>query len=342
LNNAPTNQQVDFTIAYGDPGLNLPAAVAAVKSLHVNFDEGLGTSDDVEAPHTAWTVVGPTPSDPDVFTWQRREILPSQHRWAITDGNAPSDSSLVSPTMHVGSGPFTFAFDHRYLTETGFDGGVIEISTDGGSTWTDIGLSATPTYATTPLADGPLAGRRAYTGNSGIPNFTTVNVNLGSTYANQDVKIRFRFAADDNTGSQGWELDNFVFNGITNSPFIANLPNAPKNVTGKIDVTAGGYSYNPVTKRFSQIVTLTNNTGSNVQGPVSYVLDNLSANATVVSPTGFTAAQPPAGSPYLNVNVGSDGVLSSGESATVVIQFNNPTRAAITYAPRVVAGSGPR
>ena len=110
----------------------------------------------------------------------------------------------------------------------------------------------------------------------------------------------------------------------------------------RVDIARGGYSYNPVTKRFSQTVTLTNNTGSDVQGPVSYVLDSLSSNATVVSPTGFTASQPPLGSPYVNVNIGSSNVLASGASATVVIQFNNPTRAAITYTPRVLAGSGPR
>ena len=351
LNNASTNQQVDFTLAYGDPALNLPSAVAATKSLHVNFREGSGTFDDVEAPDTAWTVVGPTPSAPDVFNWERRQIQPSQHRWAITDGNAVSDNSLVSPSMHVGAGTFSFSFSHRFLFESGaisgvthfFDGGVIELSTDGGVSWNDIGASATPTYNAT--LDGglnPLGGRRAYGGNSGIPNFTTVNVNLGTTYAGQDVKIRFRVGTDENTGSQGWELDNFVFNGITNSPFIVNVANPAKDVTGQINIVQSGYGYNPVTKRFSQTITLTNNTGSDVSGPVSYVLDNLSSNATVVSPSGMTTSSPPLGSPYVNVNIGSSGVFSSGASATVVVQFNDPTRTAITYTPRVLAGSGPR
>jgi phosphodiesterase/alkaline phosphatase D-like protein len=40
-------------------------------------------------------------------------------------------------------------------------------------------------------------------------------------------------------------------------------------------------------------------------------------------------------------NVGPDNVLTPGKTATVVLQFNDPTRAAITYNTRVLGGVTP-
>jgi hypothetical protein len=54
-----------------------------------------------------------------------------------------------------------------------------------------------------------------------------------------------------------------------------------------------------------------------------------------------TTQAAPTGSPLAFVNVGSDSVLIPGETATVVLQFNNPTRAAITYNTRVLGGVTP-
>jgi hypothetical protein len=74
-------------------------------------------------------------------------------------------------------------------------------------------------------------------------------------------------------------------------------------------------------------------------GPISLVLDGLSANATVFNPSGVTdAVEAPAGSPYVN----GPNNLAAGASATITLQFTDPTHAAITYKTRVLAGPGPR
>jgi hypothetical protein len=39
------------------------------------------------------------------------------------------------------------------------------------------------------------------------------------------------------------------------------------------------------------------------------------------------------------VNVGGDNVLTAGESASVTLEFVNPTRGGITYDARVLAGT---
>jgi hypothetical protein len=49
-------------------------------------------------------------------------------------------------------------------------------------------------------------------------------LNVGAAYANQTVRIRFRIGADDSTGAPGWDIDNIVIGGLTNTPFTSFVP----------------------------------------------------------------------------------------------------------------------
>jgi hypothetical protein len=120
------------------------------------------------------------------------------------------------------------------------------------------------------------------------------------------------------------------------------FPNTVKDVTSQISITFSGFRYNRATKRYVQTVALKNISDSNITGPVSLVLDNLSSNASLFNRTGFTNAFPPGGSPYINVNVGFDNTLTPSESANVILEFTNPTNQGITYKTRVLAGHGER
>jgi len=130
---------------------------------------------------------------------------------------------------------------------------VLEISTDG-TNWTDIGASATPTYGGTIATGGGnvIQGRKAYVGNSApYPSFIPVTVDLGSTYAGQDVRIRFRVATDLGGFAPGVEIRNFATSGLANTPFpsvVADSGVCPTN-------TALASSLNP--SRFGDQVTFT-------------------------------------------------------------------------------------
>jgi hypothetical protein len=87
-----------------------------------------------------------------------------------------------------------------------------------------------------------------------------------------------------------------------------------------------------------QQLTLTNNGSKAIAGAVSLVFDNLSSNATLFNKLGDTGCATPI-SLYSVIRVGSDNVLSSGESATTVVEFSNPTNKGITYNMRVLAGT---
>ena len=110
------------------------------------------------------------------------------------------------------------------------------------------------------------------------------------------------------------------------------------DVTGRIGLTFGGFTLNPVTKRYVQTVTLRNNSATPIAGPVSLVLDGLSTNATLFNPTGTTLLMLPAGSPYVDTGV----TLAPGQSVAIVLQFTNPSNDVITYEARVLAGAGAR
>ncbi len=126
---------------------------------------------------------------------------------------------------------------------------------------------------------------------------------------------------------------------VVQGNFISYPNGPPADVSGSMTVTRGAYTYNPITGRFAQTVTLTNHSAATITGPLSLVLDDLSSSATVYNASGLTdAVEAPAGSPY--VNVSND--LAAGRSATISLQFTDPSHAAISYKTRVLAGEGPR
>lgn len=89
-----------------------------------------------------------------------------------------------------------------YDIETDWDYAYVEISTDGGETWT---ILTTPHSATTnPSGNAYGSG---YTGISGDgPAWIEENLDI-SAYAGQEVQIRFEYVTDDAVNRPGWTID---------------------------------------------------------------------------------------------------------------------------------------
>tara|TARA_B100000579_G_scaffold185022_1_gene150810 strand:+ start:1 stop:6612 length:6612 start_codon:yes stop_codon:yes gene_type:complete len=124
------------------------------------------------------------------------------------------DFSLYTANNHtLGTNP-TMSVDIWYSTEFSWDGGNVQISTDGGQEWTVlIPDGGYPDDAVVGLDNEP-----GYTGTSGDQDgasWETANFNLGN-YSSQDVKFKFRFGTDSSVdGYEGWYIDDFqVVNGI--------------------------------------------------------------------------------------------------------------------------------
>ena len=127
------------------------------------------------------------------------------------NANIATDYSLAtSNNVALGAAPPVLSFWHNYNTEDGWDGGVVEISIDNGTTWSDLGSLMTENGYNGSMGTGsnnPIGGRAAFTGNSN--GFRKTSINL-SPFANQNARFRFRSGSDDNTANVGWYIDDIL------------------------------------------------------------------------------------------------------------------------------------
>ena len=216
---------LDVTASITATGFGVPGVRTATLYAFGNADEAASAFEQVEANTAGWAFAG-TPVGDGQWSVQQFANSPSRY-FSGPDIGTTADHTLTSPPLQVGPGNFSFSFQHAFDFErdatTFYDGGVVELSTDNGTTWTDIGTSLVPGYTSTLVSgagSSPLGGRGAYAGQSaGYPALATVNVNLSTTYANQAVRIRFRIGCDAGVGAGGWLLDNLSFTGLLNTPF---------------------------------------------------------------------------------------------------------------------------
>lgn len=121
---------------------------------------------------------------------------------------------VFTGTIPAGANAFSF---WQYLdTEGEFDGGVVEISDDGGTNYEDLGSRMIAggynsiinnNFSGVPFT--VLDGREAFSGFA--PFFQTV---VDLTGYSGTVMIRWRFAADTNTGGTGWWIDDVEFSDL--------------------------------------------------------------------------------------------------------------------------------
>ncbi len=146
------------------------------------------------------------------------------HSWFVPDAAAITNSWLQSPPLYVSSSS-VLSFRHKFILEEGWDGGVLEISTDEGNSWTDIGQSYNSIQEPAGVAFGSpfQPGREYWSGDSG--GWLQETVNLGAMtsplgqplYAGQTVLVRWRLGCDDTNTSPphvGWWIDDVS---LTNS-----------------------------------------------------------------------------------------------------------------------------
>jgi hypothetical protein len=111
----------------------------------------------------------------------------------------------------------------------------------------------------------------------------------------------------------------------------ASIP-APRSVS----ISGGEFSVDKNSGSVFQNVHIRNDGTTPIPAPVTLVLDNLSANATLLNADGVSAVLAPLGSPYVEVFVGGDNVLRPHEVKTVRLEFADPTGAPINYDARVL------
>ena len=173
--------------------------------------------DDVESGNAGWTINEITGAGAGPWAIVNTASNSPANSWFIDNTNGPDKTvALESPVFALGPNP-SLKFFHQFDTEGGWDGGYVEVSTDGGATWTQIGASDFILNGYNSVlginTNTDIAGKDAWSGNSG--GFIETIAHLGS-FANSDVSIRFIFGQDDNTNSVGWWVDDIE---ITNDQY---------------------------------------------------------------------------------------------------------------------------
>ncbi len=165
--------------------------------------------------------------------------------FALDPTTVGGGTDLTSPIIPITAQAAILTFRNRYDTEAGWDGGVLDISINGGAfqdivtaggTFLENGYNGSLGTGT----NNPLNGRSAWTGNSN--GYVTSRVRLPAAAAGQNVQLRFRFGADNNTvgvgPNPGWYIDNVQVAGQASCSFSAsNKSRADFDGDGKSDLS---------------------------------------------------------------------------------------------------------
>lgn len=218
---------------------NTAAPCGAGTGLHTTFSEDFEgnvsswdtSAFDVKYPggiHQPWTFSRDLPPGNLPAGDTRAAFGPAPDK-GVCNGAAGDFSSvdyLTSPAITVGgAGDIAdtgrLSFDHSVETEIGFDGGLVQVSKDNGTTWIDVPASAYdfngPTVLATTAAGStnPLQGKDGFTGTDGgktQSDWGTSIIDLSDpalAVANgSTIKVRFAIGRDGCGGVIGWYVDN--------------------------------------------------------------------------------------------------------------------------------------
>ncbi len=147
------------------------------------------------------------------------------HSWYADSQPFISDRVLVSPPFTPQAGT-RLSFWHTYQFDLCFDGGTLEISTDGGGSWSvlpDAAFTAGGFNGTVmSCCSNPIGGKRAWCGGS-IGTMTEVKADLGS-YAGATARLRWHGGDDDFFGLTGWYVDSVTLKTTTSCQPAQPMP----------------------------------------------------------------------------------------------------------------------
>jgi hypothetical protein len=150
-----------------------------------------------------------------VSPWMTNNFTPdsSPNSVSASTPDQMSDNQLVSPVVNIPAGNAAITFSHRWDLEEEYDGGILELSVNGGP-FTEIiaagGTFVTGGYTGTISAGfgSPIAGKNAWTGDDNS-SYTTTTISLPGSALGKPAQFRWRLASDDGytPDSATWRID---------------------------------------------------------------------------------------------------------------------------------------
>jgi len=225
---------------------------------------------------------------------------------------APAPSSkttahLSSPGIPIPSGAtdLQLKFWHHFDLESGWDGGRIGFSLDGGSSWFDVEDSgsgaafASNGYNTTIFARGKPTDRsefedqRAWSGSSNGFLETIVNLTDTAKYAGRTLQVRWSIATNQGSSSPGWYVDSVALVGggdIGNQPPTI-LSNADSSSTETETDLTDGTVYEVVRGAVVNLTVTATDDGGEAGLTYAWSVSDGPGAAVFFSPNGNNAAK---------------------------------------------------
>jgi len=152
----------------------------------------------------------------------RNNILDIGDQYFFINNNGfSSDVAYETRTFQVGyNGDFVIDWFHYYDFEESWDGGVVEVSVNGGE-WADVTemggqyLGSGYQSAIDDRAGTSISGKGAFTGF----DIAFEAVSFGESLNGNQVKFRFRAVSDSNTNAFGWIIDGVNVSNVESSVF---------------------------------------------------------------------------------------------------------------------------
>lgn len=144
------------------------------------------------------------------WSWSTARSQSPSHSWYVAGYGYYGDGVLMSPPVQVASDT-VLSFWHTYEFEDCFDGGTLEISTDGGFKWAPVPASAFLAGGYTGQVHGnnPIYGRNAWCYGT-LGAMTEVRVSLAN-WSGKTAQLRWHAGEDYSVASPGWFVDTVVF-----------------------------------------------------------------------------------------------------------------------------------
>jgi len=211
----------------------LPGDCAPGSTAHVLYEYSF------ESGASGWTHSGTG----DTWAISTSQPYAGSSHYHADDPATVSDQRLVSPSIALPSGedPIVLRFWHvpnlelRNSTQC-YDGGLLEVSTDSGTTWTqvpDTDLLSGPYHgAISNSFQNPLGGLDAW---CGVTSYMQTIADL-TAYGGQTVQFRMRLGSDNVVSKPGWNVDDVVVRSCT--PVVGDTFLLTVNRTGSGTVTS--------------------------------------------------------------------------------------------------------
>jgi len=207
-----SGQTLTITHPGGAAGINYTCTVSTVVNSGFAGAPVTLLINDVESGAAGWTINNLVGGAAGQWAITNSVSNSPTNSWFASNTNGPDKTTaLESPIFNL-SNTSAIKFFHQFDTESGWDGGWLEISTNGGASWTTIPATE---FIQNPYTSGlgsgsntAIGGQPAWTGNSG--GFIESIAHLSNFAPSANAQVRFVFGQDDNTNSVGWWVDDIT------------------------------------------------------------------------------------------------------------------------------------